>query len=198
MTVQNSVAERNARLDAFEDLIGASPTLNIYTGSQPANCAAADTGTLLISMTLPSDWMSAAASGSKSMLGTWTGTAVATGIAGYYRIKDSSTVVHEQGLVSSVIIYNTSGTTSALGNVLTLLATTGIVTGMSVSGSGIPAGATVIGTTSGTVTLSLSSITGVSSGVAITFSGDISLNNLSIASGQVVSLSTYTKTAGNP
>lgn len=73
--MQYSVAVNNARLDAVETAIGAAPTLKLYSGSAPANCAAADTGTLLVSMTLPSDWMAAANAASKAMAGSWSGTA---------------------------------------------------------------------------------------------------------------------------
>jgi hypothetical protein len=47
MTVQLSVAARNARLDAIETAVGVSAILEIRSGAQPANCAAADSGTLL-------------------------------------------------------------------------------------------------------------------------------------------------------
>ena len=73
--MQYSVAVNNARLDAVETTIGASPKLRIFSGSMPANCAAADSGTLLVEMTLPADWLNAAASAAKTLLGTWSGTA---------------------------------------------------------------------------------------------------------------------------
>jgi hypothetical protein len=100
MAVQYSVAVRNARLDAIETTIGTAPTLEIRTGLPPADCAAADAGTVLCSMTLPSDWMAAAVNGSKSMSGTWQdGSADASGRAAHFRIKAGSTC-HIQGIVS--------------------------------------------------------------------------------------------------
>lgn len=75
MALQYSVAVNNARLDAIESTIGTSAKLRIYTGSAPANAAAAATGTLLIEIALPSDWMAAASSASKSKAGTWSGAA---------------------------------------------------------------------------------------------------------------------------
>ena len=72
MAVQRSVTARNAALDAFETAVGTAPLLRIYSGSMPANAAASATGTLLAEMTLPSDWLAAASSGSKSKSGTWT------------------------------------------------------------------------------------------------------------------------------
>jgi len=90
MALQYSIAVNNARLDAIETTISTSAKLRIYTGSAPANCAAAATGTLLVEMALPSDWMAAASSASKAKSGTWSGTASGTGTAGYFRIVDSA------------------------------------------------------------------------------------------------------------
>lgn len=101
MAVQLSVASRNARLDAIETAVGTAPKLQIRTGAQPANCAAADSGTLLCEMTLPSDWASAAASGAKAKSGTWSGTGAAAGTAAHFRLKDSAgTTCHMQGTVT--------------------------------------------------------------------------------------------------
>jgi hypothetical protein len=103
MTVQNSVAARNARLDSFETVVGASPLLRIRTGAQPANCAAARSGTILALCTLPADWLAAASGGVKSKLGTWEDlSADATGTAAHYEIMDSTgTTCHEQGSVTA-------------------------------------------------------------------------------------------------
>lgn len=77
----------------------APPLLRILTGSMPANCASAQTGTLLAQITLPADPFSSAAAGSKSLAnGPWSTTASGTGTATYYRITDSTgTTCHEQG-----------------------------------------------------------------------------------------------------
>lgn len=100
MTIQFSVEVRNARLDAIEAVIGTAPKLRIYSGSPPANTAAAATGTLLVDMTLPSDFLAAASGGSKTLNGTWSATGAANGIAGYYRVWTSGlTLCHEQGTV---------------------------------------------------------------------------------------------------
>ena len=103
MTVQNSTLARNARLDAFEGAVGVSPKLQIRTGAQPANCAAAASGTLLAELTLPSDWLAAASGGTKSLSGTWSGSAAAAGTAAHYRIVDNAaTTCHEQGSVTGI------------------------------------------------------------------------------------------------
>ena len=105
MAIQYSTTLRNNQLDQIESTTGASARLHLYSGSVPANCAAAATGSLLVNMALPSDWMAAAASGSKAKLGTWSGTGLAaagTGtVAGYFRIVDSAgTTTHMQGTVT--------------------------------------------------------------------------------------------------
>jgi hypothetical protein len=103
MAIQLSTAVRNARLDTIETTIGTAPVLRIRTGAQPANCAAARTGTVLATLTLPSDWMSAASSGAKALLGTWQdASADATGTAAHFEIMDSSvTTCHMQGTVTA-------------------------------------------------------------------------------------------------
>lgn len=103
MAVQLSTTVRNARLDVIESTISTAAVLRIYTGAQPANCAAANSGTLLAEMTLPSDWMAAASSGSKALSGTWSdSSANGTGTAAHFRIYESSaTTCHVQGSVTA-------------------------------------------------------------------------------------------------
>lgn len=102
MALQLSVAVRNAQLDAIESTTGTAALLRIYSGSQPADCATAASGTLLAELSLPSDWMSAAAAGSKAKLGTWAdASANNTGTAGHFRLYDSGgTTCHAQGSVT--------------------------------------------------------------------------------------------------
>jgi len=103
MAVQLSVAVRNARLDAIEATIGASAIMRIRTGAQPANCGTADSGSVLAELTLPSDWLAAASSGSKAKAGDWEDTSAdGTGTAEHFRIYDSAgTTCHLQGSVTA-------------------------------------------------------------------------------------------------
>lgn len=103
MAIQLSVAVRNARLDAIETAIGVSAVLKIRTGAPPATCATADSGTVLATCTLPSDWMAAASSGAKALSGTWQDTAAdAAGTAAHFRIYASDgTTCHLQGTVTA-------------------------------------------------------------------------------------------------
>ena len=101
MPFQFSTTVRNAALDQIETTIGTAPTLEIRSGTVPANCAAADSGTVLATITLPSDWSNAASGGSKTLLGTWQdSSADATGTAGHFRIKQGATC-HIQGTVTA-------------------------------------------------------------------------------------------------
>ena len=103
MAFQFSTGARNAALDAIETAIGTAAVLKIRTGAAPANCGTADSGTVLATMTLPSDWLAAAASGSKAKSGTWQDTSAdATGTAAHFRIYASDgTTCHIQGSVTA-------------------------------------------------------------------------------------------------
>ncbi len=103
MTIQLGTTVRNARLDQVETTIGTSAILKIRTGAQPANCAAADSGTVLATVTLPSDWAAAASGGTKAKSGTWEdASADAAGTAAHFRIYDSGgTTCHLQGSVTA-------------------------------------------------------------------------------------------------
>lgn len=102
MATQFSAAVRNAELDAIETAIGTTAVLKIRTGAVPATVATADAGTVLVTATLPSDWMAAASAGVKAKSGTWQDTSAdATGTAAHYRIYASDgTTAHIQGTVT--------------------------------------------------------------------------------------------------
>lgn len=131
-STQLDVTLRNAGLDAYETTIGTSPHLKIRTGAAPANVATADSGSVLVDIALPSDWLTNAASGVKSKNGTWSASASGAGVAGHYRI------------------YNSSGTAMVQGDV-------------TITGGG----------------------------------GSMTLDNTNISSGQVVTVTSYSWTAGN-
>lgn len=103
MSLQASVAQRNAWLDSSETTIGTSPVLKIRTGAAPATCATADSGTVLATITCPSDHMAAASSGSKAKSGTWQdASADNTGTAAHWRwYASDGTTCHFQGTVTA-------------------------------------------------------------------------------------------------
>lgn len=103
MALQFATSTRNAMLDAIETDISTSAVLKIRSGSAPATCATADSGTVLATLNLPSDWMAAASSGSKALSGTWQdASADATGTAGHFRVyKNDGTTCCIQGTITA-------------------------------------------------------------------------------------------------
>jgi hypothetical protein len=103
MTLQYSTTVRNAKLDAVETAIGVSAILKIRTGAPPANCGTADSGTVLATCNLPSDYMAAASGGTKAKSGTWEDlSADNAGTAGHFRLYASDgTTCHAQGTVTA-------------------------------------------------------------------------------------------------
>lgn len=117
MADQMSVALRNAMIAAIESTGGTSASVEIRSGAQPASCSATRTGTILATINLPSDWLSAASSGAVSLLGTWQdASADNSGTAAHFCLytsqstKDGTTCFY-QGAVS------TSGATLNLDSV---------------------------------------------------------------------------------
>ncbi len=110
MTMQYSVPVRNSRLDTVESTIGVSAVLKIFSGAQPVNCAASDPSGLLVTMTLPVDWMNAASSGTKTKSASaWSATASGSGTAASWRIYDSTAVTCGiQGNTTDMVFDNTN------------------------------------------------------------------------------------------
>jgi len=103
MTIQMSTTLRNARLDQIATTLGGSEVLKIWTGSVPANCAAADSSTKLVEYDLAGagDW-NAASGGAKTLAALpLTTNAAATGTAGYFRFYDSGGNCHLQGTITA-------------------------------------------------------------------------------------------------
>lgn len=102
--MQKSVAVRNAQNDAIETVVGTTAVLKLRSGTAPANCAAADTGVVVATMTLPSDWMGGSSAGVKALLGTWQDLAADNANAGgsmHWRVYASDgTTCHLQGTVT--------------------------------------------------------------------------------------------------
>lgn len=212
MALQFSAAVRNARLEAIETIAlgqtfnasvvggtATAPTLEIRTGAPPANAGAPDTGTVLATITLPitsgQPWADAAAA-AKALAGTWQATASAAGTAGHFRIKNGSTT-HIQGSCGSALPLTTNALTAANSNVLNFASTTGVAVGQMISGAGIQPGSQVLALTATTVTMSLPSTAGVANATSITFSGDMTLDNTSIAVGQQVTVTAFTISEAN-
>lgn len=195
MVIQFDTTTRNDELAAIETSIGTAPTLEFWGGgSVPANCAAADSGTKYAEGVLPSDWLASPSGGSVGKTGTWTVTGLSAAGGGqnvnHFRVRKSGTV-RAQGRIHSAVVLTTNSSTSANGNVLNFASTTGVVVGMKVTGTGVEVGTYVLAVTGTTVTLSHSSTAGVGNSTAITFGGDLTLDNVNIANGQVTTVSAF-------
>lgn len=103
MALKYSVALRNLRANQIEVAAGPDPILEFRSGAAPANVAAARTGTVLVTMTLPTDWAGDAVNGVKSMLGTWEDDAAdADGVAGYWTLyQDDGVTAVAQGTITA-------------------------------------------------------------------------------------------------
>jgi hypothetical protein len=98
--MQLATTTRNAILDAIETEMGTGVIFKFRTGTKPATCATADSGTVLASVTCPADYFNDASNGSKTLKGSWTTTGIADGVAGHYRIYASDgTTCKAQGAV---------------------------------------------------------------------------------------------------
>lgn len=186
---------RNAWISAFIATIGAAPTLKIRTGPKPTSCAAARTGTILVSMTLPSTWQAAPSNGVSNLSGTWSGTASAAGDAGHFEMypAGSPTEVKYQGVITKAFPLTTTATAAINTNVLTFTSASAATIGDSVSAAGIPSGTTVVDKSSTTVTLSNVLTTAIASGTDVYF-GDASSGALWLSSLTIANVSTVTVT----
>jgi hypothetical protein len=102
MALQFQTTLRNNRLDQIIASLGASPLLRIYSGTKPANVAAAITGTLLAELAFSATAAPGAASGVLTFNAIANDTnADATGTATHFRMLTSGATAIVQGDVST-------------------------------------------------------------------------------------------------
>jgi hypothetical protein len=195
MGIQYSTTHRTNNVTDLVTQAGSTAYILLYSGSAPANCAAAATGTLLSSNACSSA-IGTVSSGVLTFNAISNGTAAA-GTAGYWRLCTSSagTTCIAQGTVYGTTTATTNAATTAA-STLPFASAPSVVNGQTVSGTGIPTGTYVVAG-AGTTTLYLSQAATVSSGATITFGGDITFSggtNVFTAS-QRVSISGLTITA---
>jgi len=99
MAFKISEETRNAQIDGIMSVIGAG-TLEIRTGTQPANTSSVATGTLLATMTIQNPAAVAAVSGSGVLTLPVSATAVAAGTMGWGRLKRSNGTAMIDGTVT--------------------------------------------------------------------------------------------------
>lgn len=103
MAIQMSTTLRNARLDAITTAVGNGSLIRIYSGTAPANVAAALSGnTLLAELTAGTPFASAASSGVLTANSiTQDSSADATGTATFFRHATSGGTAVLQGTVTA-------------------------------------------------------------------------------------------------
>ena len=112
MAVQEGVNLRNAKLNAINTQLSTTATLKIFSGAEPANCAASDPSGVLVTINLPSSPFASASGGAVALNGTWSASASATGTAASFRIYDSTSTCQFQGNTSTDLILNNNSISS--------------------------------------------------------------------------------------
>ncbi len=182
MTLQLDTATRTNMASQIATAL-AGGSVKVFSGAVPANCAAADPAGVLGSGTLPSPALTAA-SGGDAISGTWTVTGSNGGTMASFRAYDSTAVCRAQGTVGwtaangawSATTYAVGNTVSAGGNVYRL---TAVGTG---SAATAPTGTTTYTDANGWAWTYVGPV------------GDMNVDNTSISTGQVLSVTAFTLT----
>ena len=111
MAFRFSTVLRNNMASQIQSTVAAAGTatmqLRLYSGTEPANPAAAVGGSdvLLCTITLPASFLTSTG-GATAKAGTWSGTGSASGTAAYFRVYDmaGTPVCHLQGNVTSDLV----------------------------------------------------------------------------------------------
>ena len=112
MTYQYGNNLKNAKLNAINTELGATSTMKIFSGAEPANCAAGDPTGLLATLSLPASPFASASGGAVALTGTWSAAASGTGTAASWRIYDSSAVCQIQGNTTDLTLSPSTSITS--------------------------------------------------------------------------------------
>lgn len=192
MAERLNAAARNLQADSIGTDLN-SGTMEIRTGAQPASGDDAASGTLLVTINLPADAFDAAVAGVAVKAGTWTGTAVATGVAGWYRKKNSGATRNYDGAIKPQTFLDgaiNSGVTTITVDDTTAFPSTGTLKidseEMTYTGK--------TGTTFTGLTRGANSTVAASHGDNAVVQGqdaELGLDNTQINSGQVVTISAY-------
>src|SRR5262249_4699209 len=97
MAFQKSVALRNAEINQIQATVGSAGIVKLFSGAEPANCAAADPAGLLCTINLPATFLGSASNGQVVKQGTWSAPASAGGTIASWRMYDSGLTCHMQG-----------------------------------------------------------------------------------------------------
>lgn len=117
MAFQYSSTLRTNQVGQIQATISTAGTLKIFSGAEPANCAAADPTGLLVTINLPATFLTSA-TGATTIAGTWSANAAAGGTAQSFRMYDTGGTCHIQGNVTSDLVLN--NTNIATGQTVTV------------------------------------------------------------------------------
>lgn len=123
MAIKHSATLRTAQADAVTTAVGNAGLLRIYSGTRPANVAAAITGSLLAEVTLGSPFAPGAVSGVLSPTVPQSDlSADASGTATHYRLwkSDGTTAVQDGDVSTSGADCNLNTVTLVVGGVFTI------------------------------------------------------------------------------
>lgn len=201
MTLQYSAALRTAQGQLLIDALFAGE-IRLFNGALPADCAAANAGTALAAGLLPLSPNPAAtvSGGVVTRAGTWAFTGAVGAGAGttvnHYRLYQSGgTVCVEQGSIT--VLGGLAATCAATaGNTSVTAPANAIPNGSRVTGAGAGIQAdTVVVSGGGTTTLVLNRAPLITNAAAaLVFTGTMTLDNPSIASGQTGTIATWSRT----
>jgi len=107
MTIQYSVTHRTNAMTQLNTDIGASAVIKLFTGTQPATCATADSGTVLVTFAGNSGGFGTVATGVLTASAIANATAAGTGTAGYFRIYPTSATT------TNAVVQGSCGTSAA-------------------------------------------------------------------------------------
>ena len=108
MAIQYSTTHRTNAMTDIVTQCGTSAVIKIWTCTQPATCATADTGTLLATLTGNVTQFGTVTSGVLTLSNITSGTAGNTGATGYFRIYPSAATS------TNAVIQGTAGTAGDL------------------------------------------------------------------------------------
>lgn len=123
MALQYSTTHRNNVMSDIVTQAGTSATIKIFSGTAPATAGTADTGTLLATLTGNATQFGTVSGGVLTASAITSGTAAATGTAGYFRVYPSAATT------TNAVYQGTVGTAGADLN----LSSTSISSGQTVS-----------------------------------------------------------------
>ena len=128
--MQYSITHRTNAMSQLNTDIGANAVIKVWTGTMPANCGTADSGTLLVTFAGNAGGFGAASGGVLTASAVASANAGNTGTAGYFRIYPSaatSTNAVVQGTcglsAADMILTNTSITSGQTCNFTSLTVT---------------------------------------------------------------------------